>query len=199
MDAVGCLIAAIEQPTGVRIDEIVVVDFAAFVEIVDSLGGVPVCLPGDITAAEAHLDLRAGAQVLDGSTLLSLSRARWGPGTIDGTETPRLGREAEVYAALIRTLLASASERTLPEFADVVDQAFADTVRLPAQANPDHLAELLWPLRDADEADVVPTAGPVEWDADGTSAAWGDEAQQLFADIQNDTPIPSEAWPACSS
>ena len=46
--AAACTINTVEQNTGVSINHFVVVDFAGFQQMVDALGGVPMCIPNDM-------------------------------------------------------------------------------------------------------------------------------------------------------
>src|SRR5690606_31002960 len=61
-----CVIRTLEGNTDIRIDHFVVIDFAGFQQMVDSLGGVEVCLSEDVNDREAHFELEAGRHVLDG-------------------------------------------------------------------------------------------------------------------------------------
>jgi LCP family protein required for cell wall assembly len=70
------LVETIEQNTGVAIDEYVEVGFGGFAGIVDALGGVEVCLDDPIEDKDAHIDLPAGCQTLDGPDALGFARAR---------------------------------------------------------------------------------------------------------------------------
>jgi LCP family protein required for cell wall assembly len=198
LDAAVCVLVAFEQSAGVRVDDIVVTDFGAFTAIADTLGGVPVCLPSALSAPEAHLDLAAGQHLLDGTTLLSLSRARAGTGMVDGTEESRLDRQAEVYAALLRTLLRAASESSQSEFTTLVDQAFVDAVLIPAGSNPDRLAEALWAHGATEERAVTAASAPLELRSDGLVGRWSQDAHALFSDIQSDQPLSSDSWPPCT-
>src|SRR5690625_7851674 len=72
--AAACTIRTIEQMSGVYVDDFVVVDFAGFINVVDALGGVPMCIPEPINDRRAHLELEAGQQVLDGEEALGYAR-----------------------------------------------------------------------------------------------------------------------------
>lgn len=103
--AAACTVNTVQENTGVRIDHFVVVDFAGFTRMVDSIGGVPICIPNDMTAPKAGLYLTAGQQTLDGTQALAFARARTGVGVGDGSDTNRLGRQQELLAAVIREVL----------------------------------------------------------------------------------------------
>ncbi|MEO5608460.1 MAG: LCP family protein [Ornithinibacter sp.] len=71
------LVETIEQATGLPIDGYLEIGFAGFAGVVDSLGGVNVCVKADIKDAKAHIDLKKGCQVLDGKNSLGYVRARY--------------------------------------------------------------------------------------------------------------------------
>ena len=65
----------LEAATGIPIDGYVEIGFGGFADVVDSLGGVEVCLPKAIADEKAHIDLPAGCQTLDGANSLGYVRA----------------------------------------------------------------------------------------------------------------------------
>ena len=71
------LVQTLEQATGLRIDGYVEIGFGGFASVVDSLGGVDICVPRDIKDDKAHIDLKKGCQSLDGPTALGYVRARY--------------------------------------------------------------------------------------------------------------------------
>ncbi len=71
------LAQTLEQATGLPIDGYVEIGFGGFAGVVDSLGGVDVCVKRDIKDAKAHIDLQKGCQTLDGKNALGYVRARY--------------------------------------------------------------------------------------------------------------------------
>ena len=71
------LAKTLEQATGLPIDGYVEIGFGGFAGVVDSLGGVEVCVKRDIKDAKAHIDLKKGCQTLDGKNALGYVRARY--------------------------------------------------------------------------------------------------------------------------
>ncbi|UKY47475.1 LCP family protein [Streptomyces inhibens] len=70
------LVNTIEHNTGLTIDHYVEVGFAGFVNLVDAVGGVPMCLERDLIDKKSGADLRKGCQTLDGSAALAFVRQR---------------------------------------------------------------------------------------------------------------------------
>ena len=71
------LVETLEQRTGLRIDGYAEIGFAGFAGVVDSLGGVDICVPFDMDDPRAHINLQEGCQTLDGPTALGYVRARY--------------------------------------------------------------------------------------------------------------------------
>ena len=104
--AAACTINTVQQNTGLTIDHFVVVDFAGFQQMVNSIGGVPMCIPTrhELGAGRARRS-RPGFQTLDGPTALAYARARKGPGVGDGSDTNRIGNQQKLIAAMVREVL----------------------------------------------------------------------------------------------
>ncbi|NBO34924.1 MAG: LytR family transcriptional regulator [Actinobacteria bacterium] len=101
-----CTVKTVEKLTKVRINNFVVVDFAAFKKVVDALGGVEVCLtspaydpviPG---IGGSGLDLPAGYSTISGEQALAFVRARESLG--DGSDLSRITRQQEFIGSMIR-------------------------------------------------------------------------------------------------
>lgn len=70
------LVHTVEQNTGLRIDHYAEIGFAGFVNIVDAIGGVRMCLDRDIKDKKSGADLRKGCHTLDGKQALAFVRQR---------------------------------------------------------------------------------------------------------------------------
>jgi LCP family protein required for cell wall assembly len=103
-DAAACTIQTVESITGIRIDGFVVVDFAGFVDMVDALGHVEVCVERDMASKQARLDVAAGCQDFDGTTALAYARARKGKGMPEGSDLARIGRQQQLLTAIVDRL-----------------------------------------------------------------------------------------------
>lgn len=71
-----CVVQTLIDWSRVPINHVVKVDFRGFVDIVDTLGGVPIDLDEPIRDRRANLDLPAGCTRLDGAQSLAFVRAR---------------------------------------------------------------------------------------------------------------------------
>lgn len=99
---VACVKRTMEKLTGIDIDEFVVVDFGGFQSIVNSLGGIEMCLAEDLYDPLASLNLKAGCQKLDGFNALAYARTRHLPSDPSG-DIGRMGRQQEVIGRILAT------------------------------------------------------------------------------------------------
>jgi LCP family protein required for cell wall assembly len=72
----GCVVQTLTTWGGITIDHAAKVDFRGFVDIVDTVGGVPITVDEPIVDQRANLDLAAGCTRLDGAQALAFVRAR---------------------------------------------------------------------------------------------------------------------------
>jgi LCP family protein required for cell wall assembly len=70
------LTRTVENLANLRVDEYVEIGFGGFASIVNALDGIEMCLPAPMKDKDAHIDLQAGCQTLDGKNALGYVRAR---------------------------------------------------------------------------------------------------------------------------
>jgi LCP family protein required for cell wall assembly len=70
------LVQTVEQNTGLRIDGYMEIGFGGFVNVIEALGGIRMCLPSAIKDRDSHLDLPKGCQSLSGTEALGYVRMR---------------------------------------------------------------------------------------------------------------------------
>jgi LCP family protein required for cell wall assembly len=71
------LVQTVEGVTGLHVDHYVEIGFGGFASIIDSVGGVKMCLPKAMKDQKAHINLPKGCQQLDGTKALGYVRARY--------------------------------------------------------------------------------------------------------------------------
>jgi LCP family protein required for cell wall assembly len=76
IDGPGCLVRTVRDLSGIDVQHYVRVTFGGFVDIVDAVGGVELCLEEAISDRDAGIDLPAGCQRLDGPDALGYVRVR---------------------------------------------------------------------------------------------------------------------------
>lgn len=106
---------AVERITGLDIQYYAVVDFKAFVEIIDAVGGIDVNVENSFTARYPLgkdwqiVSFEAGPQTMDGETALIYSRSRYSNQNNEGSDFARAKRQQKVIIALKDKLLSSES------------------------------------------------------------------------------------------
>jgi LCP family protein required for cell wall assembly len=90
------LVAALEQQTGIRVDEYVEIGLGGVAGVVDAVGGIEICPKEAIKDPKAGLKVEKGCQEADGAVALGYARTR---ATTLG-DLDRVGRQREVVAAI---------------------------------------------------------------------------------------------------
>jgi len=93
------LVRTVEQVTDIRIDGYVEIGFAGFAGVVDSVGGVDICVPFRMNDKKAGINLKKGCQVLDGPNALGYVRARYSDPRGD---IGRAERQRQFLAAIMK-------------------------------------------------------------------------------------------------
>ncbi|HEV7720183.1 MAG TPA: LCP family protein, partial [Iamia sp.] len=155
------LIETIRRRYGLVVNHYVQVDFAAFVDLVDDVGGIDVFVPAPARDRHAGLDLDGPACAhLDGDAAFHLVRSRYYDAQIDGEwtrdPTSELGRIRRQQVVL-RAALAAAIDRGLRNpiaLRSMVTDAVARLTLDDALSLPD-LLDLAQALRGVDVAAVT--------------------------------------------
>jgi LCP family protein required for cell wall assembly len=97
------MVQTVETYTGVRIDHVVMVDFAGFKDIVDALGGVDIDVEKAFTSThslnpDSIRKFKAGPQTMDGAAALDYARERYA--FADG-DFARIRHQQQVIRAII--------------------------------------------------------------------------------------------------
>lgn len=71
------LVETVEGMTGLRVDNYLEVGFDGFANVVDSLGGIRMCLDAPMVDAKSHTNLPQGCQTLKGTQALGYVRMRY--------------------------------------------------------------------------------------------------------------------------
>ncbi|MGC4175563.1 LCP family protein [Demequina sp.] len=118
-EAAACTINTVQKMSGLTIDHWAVVDFSGFEDMIDAIGGVPMCIPERIVSKKAKVDLKAGPQVLNGKEALGIARMRTAEvGDVSGSDLQRIARQHQLLrqtarVILSKNLLTDAGELTL--------------------------------------------------------------------------------------
>ena len=132
----GCLAQTITATSGIGIDHVVQVSFGGFVEVVDAVGGVEVCLEQAIADDDAGIDLPAGCQQLAGPDALGFVRVR----KIDD-DLKRIERQQQFLSSLAEEV-ADPSTLLVPWRAWNTVGAIGDALTADRDLGPVELAQL---------------------------------------------------------
>lgn len=199
-DAAACTQKTVESLTGVYIDDFVVVEMAGFVDMIDAVGGVPMCIEEDIDSPKADLTLSAGFQTLNGDTAVKYVRARTGEGLGDGSDLSRIGRQQEFVAALSREVLDSNLLSDLPSLYQFLDAATSSlTISKDLASIPD-LAGLAYSIRNVSgESITLMTIPYATAPSDRNRVVWAAGSDEIWARMAADEPIVDEPEPTETS
>ena len=193
--AAACTIKTVEQITGVRITSHVVLKMTGVIDVVDAIGGVPMCLPEPVKEDPRYgkLDLPAGPNTLDGRTAINFLRARHGQGMglelesdLTRIERQQAFLDAASHEIFNRNLIANS-----PELYSVVKAVLGAINTSPDLGSPSALAGLAFSLRSINTDDITFTYLPV---FDSTTrpgrVEWKAEAAEIWQRIINDDRVP---------
>ena len=159
------LVRTVEGATGLHIDHYIQVGFTGFVNVVDAIGGVELCVPEAIEDPKAALDIEAGCQTLDQATALGYVRTR-------ATASSDFGRVERQRAFLSALLEKATSPTTLLNPFRLVPMAtgLTNSITVDDGDHVWHLASLGLAMRGLDDGGITTTVpvrdGVVNWDRD---------------------------------
>ena len=184
------LVDTLEGATGLRIDGYVEIGFGGFADVVDSLGGVDICVPRDISDAKAHIELTKGCQTLDGATALGYVRARYSDPRGD---LGRAERQRQFLGAVMKQA-ATPSTVLLPQRWWGFNQAAAGSVFVGEDTSALDAFRILSTMRkvSSDQALslVVPISSTNASTNAGSAVTWDEErAADLFRMLNDGTPL----------
>jgi LCP family protein required for cell wall assembly len=185
------LTQTIEQVTGIHLDGYLEIGFAGFANVVDSLGGVDVCVPFDMKDPDASIDLKQGCQTLDGPTALGYVRARKSDPRGD---IGRAERQRQFLGAVLKKA-ATPSTVLIPWRYKAFADATASGLTVGQTTQLSDAVRILQALRGVDGGDTLSLVVPIETASFQTSNAgvavkWNSaQAKALFTAIQNDEPL----------
>ncbi|WP_431957515.1 LCP family protein [Nocardia lijiangensis] len=182
------LVQTVETATGLRIDHYAQIGFAGFASVVDTLGGIDVCVPKPIDDPLAGINLEAGCQTLNGPESLGFVRSR----ATALADIDRMNNQRLFMAALLEKATSGA---TLANPFTLWPLA-GDTARSLKVDEDDHiwdLGRLGWAMRGDTVATTVPVGGFDDVSGSGNVLLWDKTKASAFFDaLANDRSIPEE-------
>ncbi|WP_293771670.1 LCP family protein [uncultured Corynebacterium sp.] len=165
----------IEQWSGLRIDRYAEIGMGGLANVVNSVGGVDICVAEPINDPLAGIDLQAGCQNLQGRDALGYVRTR----TTAMGDLDRVQRQREFFAALLDKITSPATLINPFRVVSLVNH----TAQSFVVGQDDHvwnLARVALAMGSGVETETVPVSGfadtavgnVVLWDDAGTAALW---------------------------
>ena len=190
--AIACDVNLAQSLTGVTIDGSVLVEMGGFVQMVDAIGGIDICIPEAIDAPKADLVLAAGQQTLNGTQALGYARARVGVG--DGSDIGRIDRQQHLLGAMVAGVL---SRNVLSDAGALYNLAAATLGSLTTSPNLSSVPDMVGlglGLRGITQDKIVFVTTPfAAYPADRNRVIFTDEVEDIWAAMRADQPIAGES------
>jgi LCP family protein required for cell wall assembly len=183
----ACTIAQFEKMTNIRVNHFVVVDFNGFKDMVDALGGVPVCVPQEVNDPIGRIYLPAGSYEVTGQQALNYVRVRHSIGTVDTGDIGRMKRQQAFLASMVNKAVSAGTLLNPPKLIKFLNAGTKSLTTDPGLAKLSELLQLAEQVRHIGLGKVqfftVPIATYVP---DPNRLALGPGADKLFAELRND-------------
>ena len=183
-----CTMQQVEQLTGIRIDDFVVVDFGGFKDMVDAVHGVKICVPEDVDDTVGNIHLKAGTRVVKGNEALDYVRVRHGISA--NGDIGRMKRQQVFIASMINKVM---SKGTLTNPVRLINFLKAATKSLTVDKGLGDLkkiADLGLQFKGISLDDIKFITVPFEeYPPDHNRLQWTSDADNLWRKIRNDQPL----------
>ncbi|MBO1755644.1 LCP family protein [Allobranchiibius sp. CTAmp26] len=186
------LVQTVENVTGLRIEHYMEIGFGGFAGIVDSVGGVQMCLPKAMNDTYAHINLPAGCQNLSGANALGYVRSRHVDATSD---LARVKRQREFLAALTKKV-ASPGNLLVPWRLKNVGESGAQGLAVENGMHSWTALRILWTLKkigSGGNSVQVPIANAAYQTSVGEAVLWDQTRSRALFDALNNDRSPNVA------
>jgi LCP family protein required for cell wall assembly len=183
-----CAVATVEHLTQIPMDHFIEFDFNSFRTMVDTLGGVEVCLPQAVDDPYSGLNLSAGRHLITGNQALAFVRTRHGVG--DGSDLGRIELQQEFFSSLIQKVESNGTLENLPELYDIANTATKSVTVDPGLGSVSKLLSLAETLRNLHTRDVTFLTMPTVLDPANNDRLLPEEPEDdmIWKLLQTDTP-----------
>ena len=186
-EAAACTMKTLQDLTGITFDHYAVVDFAGFKNVIDSVDGVPMCIPDAIDDRRSKLHIKAGPQVLSGKKALAYARVRH---IGDGTDLQRIERQQELMHNLARKVLGMNLLTDAPQLTLLLKSTGESMTMDPDLGSFTYLLGLAYSLRNIDTDNIQFMTVPWQYAGDKSGDVLAtDEAEIVYKRLKKDVPI----------
>jgi LCP family protein required for cell wall assembly len=189
----GALLAqTVEHDTGIHIDHYAEIGFTGFVNLVNALGGVTMCLDKPMVDQASGADFKAGCQKFNGDQSLEFVRERHQEADED---LGRMRNQQKFLGALAHQAATPGTVLDPFTFYPLVDSALG-TLIVDDDCGLTDLGSLFLAMKDVNGGDgkslTVPIGNPDYRTKTGESAVLWDatKSKQVFDAFKNDTAVP---------
>jgi LCP family protein required for cell wall assembly len=178
------IVQTVERNTGLRVDGYLEVGFGGFVKVIDSLGGIEMCLTKAVKDRRSNLKLPKGCQELTGAQALGYVRMRYADPRGD---LGRVERQRQMLAAVAKKAASPATVLNPVRYWGV-SGASADALRLGDDTSAWEVAKLARAMTKVSGKEgytlTVPISDPNLSTPVGSAIKWDKtKARKLFADL----------------
>ena len=181
------LVQTVESATGLHIDHYMSIGFGGLANIVNTVGGVHICLPAAVKDPYSGANLKAGCQNLNGTQAIQFVRARHAFATSDL-------QRIQDQRAFLQALLSKATSPGVylnPFTALPFGSTAASSIAVDKGTSLYSLLQVAFALR-APETGTVPIASANYQTPAGDAVKWNtSQALQLFNALKADKPVPA--------
>jgi LCP family protein required for cell wall assembly len=195
----SCAVATVEHLTGIRMTHFVEFDFNSFRTMVETVGGVEVCLPQAVDDPYSHLDLSAGRHLVTGDEALAFVRTRHGVG--NGGDLGRIELQQEFMSSLIQKIDSSGTLENPVKLLEIANTATSALTVDPGLGSVAELLAMAASLRNLHSNDVTFITMPTILDPANTNRLLPEDPQDdiLWQLLKTDSlwhgslPVPSSS------
>ncbi len=171
----SCAVATVEHLTQIRMDHFIEFDFNSFRAMVDTLGGVEVCVPQAVDDPWSGLHLSAGKHVVTGDQALAFVRTRHGVG--NGGDLGRIELQQEFFSSLIQKIESQGTLGNPVRLYDIANTATESLTVDPGLGSVSKLVSLASTLRNLHTKNVTFITMPTITDPADTNRLLPQEPQ----------------------
>ena len=187
----ACTVAQFEAMTNLRVSHFVVVNFEGFKDMVDALGGVPVCVPEEVNDPIGHIYLPAGSYEVTGNQALNYVRVRHE--ISDNGDIGRMKRQQAFLAAMVNKAVSAGTLLNPPRLIKFLNAGTKSLTTDPDLAKLTDLFQLAQEVRGIGLGKVQFFTVPIAtYEPDPNRLAVGPDTDKLWNQLRNDEVLDKE-------
>ncbi|MCW3493310.1 LCP family protein [Microbacterium sp. SSM24] len=189
----ACTVLTIEELIGDDIDFAAAIRWTGVINMSDAIGGVDVCVAGDVNDPHTGLSLTAGTHTLQGVEALQFLRMRHGIG--DGSDLGRISNQQQFMSSLVRKLQSDSVLANPTVLLNLATTAISQVqkqqlVLSQSLANPTLMVQIAMAVKDVPYEDIVFVQYPTAYSSGYSRVVPVTEAADvLFTALRENKPL----------